>query len=308
MSSDRKGKTDPGKDHVDLGEDLLERTADLNQILVEPSDPEIDPFSDPARYRSDKIVDISDSIKSADILVSEGLLEDAKRVLHSALRKAPHHIPAREKLRALHELELKYLFTGQSGVKMPERKKQEALPTRSEAESILQRLDGDFKLGLFADLTTERDGVSGMSLFQSQEELEKYGESLEKQLGEVGIRGRMDLGIGFLEMGLPMVAVRQFRSALNSAESSNNLEMRLGAASLLALALIRARKAYDAVICLEPFVSDSEIQPEDRIHFLYLMGVAHESVGKHDTALLWFKRVSEVDPYYRDVSERLREK
>jgi hypothetical protein len=317
MTSDGKPKV-PGadtlsKEHVDLGEDLLESTAELGELsagegLSRDGDPAVDPFADPARYRADKIVDIADVLKNADILISEGLLEDAKRVLHSALRKSPHHIPAREKLKALHELELKYIFTGQSGVKTPDRKSQVALPTRAESESILQRLDTDFKLGIYGDPRAAKDDVTGLSLFATVEDIEAYAANLERQLSGIGIRGRMDLGIAFLEMGLPLVAARQFRSALSAAESTNDAEMRLGAASLLAYALITANKAFDAVICLEPFVSDSEIPPGDRIHFLYLMGVAHEAVGKKEAAGKWFSRVRDVDPYYRDVAERLREK
>lgn len=298
---------------VDLGDDLLEVTADLQKRMGLPGRdtrteiPEVGPLDDPDRYRSDKVVDISDALKSADILMSEGLYHEAKKVIHSALRRAPHHVLAREKLKTLQDLELKEILSGRPSLRIPpiQGKKNELDHSRRELDVLVERLDKDLSLGL-SGRDEGKDSLADFSLFQNEKELQNYARNLDRELSDLSMVERIDMGIGFLEMDLPSVAIPQFQAALRLAESTNHLETRLSAIHLLALSMIRVQKPYEAILILESLLSDSEVEASAKIHFFYLMGMACDSAGKLKDAEGWFKKCYELDPYYRDVADRVR--
>jgi tetratricopeptide (TPR) repeat protein len=108
------------------------------------------------------------------------------------------------------------------------------------------------------------------------------------------------MGIAFLEMGLYDLAARQFRPALSSPEHE------VTANGLLAYALILAGRPFEATLCIEPVLGDSEVPREEKVDFLYLMGRAQERLGKPELARQWYERAREIEPSYRDAEERIR--
>lgn len=300
MSKDESSKTsDKFKGtRVDLGEDLL-KTRELSPEAPHPfPDFEIDEFgkvpSSPEQ--------IADQMESARILFGEGLLEEAKKVLRKILIADPRYIAAREFLEEIHEGELKQIFSNSPARRSFSTKK--ALdPALAEADrqDLLRKLEEDVGVGDF--LKPRR---SQLSLFDDEKALAEFGQRLERDLGELSARDRLDLGIGFLEMGFHELALKQFHTASHDPEIS--FPLLLAAKSLAARTLIFSKRPYEATLLLQPVIEDSETEGLDKLEFLFLMGLAQQTLGQPELATYWYKRVVEIDPRYRDVEDRLRGK
>lgn len=272
---------------IDLGDDLIEKT-DLRVVPESPS--------------SVFPPDLEDQFQSAKILMSEGLWEESKKVLRKILVADPSHVPSRQLLSEIHDLELKQLVSSEeerSPIRYRRREEREgrsgsgAGSTSAEVEQVIRDLDRDLKLGL---LETAKD----------QENSRSYTAWMDEELSDLSPQDRIDIGIAFLEMGLVDIAVQQFRGALSRMPFDSEAEGRLSATALLAYALILEGRPLDAVMELEPLLRDTSIRNEEKIEFMYLMGRAYESLRKPDLAMLWFDQVRAIDPAYRDVQVRRR--
>lgn len=265
---------------VDLGDDLLEPTREVHASKAEsPREP-----------------DLADQLQSAKILMGEGLLEEAKRILRKILIADPRRFAARELLREIHDIELKQLF-GEG----PQRKfrtrsqRQEENASEDPIDEVMRDLDQDF-----GPINTSAP-PEGLEVARSHDELNG--------------QNRIDLGIAFLEMGHYELAVRHFKAAFqffleeSVNEASGSVESVssgvLVATSLLAYALISAERPYEAAQVLQDQIQNSSISPENQLEFIYLMGRAYEAMNQEELAKNSYHQVAQVDPAYRDVRMRL---
>ncbi len=250
---------------VDLGEDLLEKTALLSVDLTSVS------LQVPEEAQ--------DLLETARILASEGLIEEAKKTLRQILRKDPQHSLARKQMEEIQRKELEHLLA--------EAPFQELIPKEGNSdlsvEEVIRDLDHDLGLGLFSEVKA----------------MEEFAEQLDREFAVLSTQDRLDLGVAFQEMGLHSVAARQFQAAENDPASY------LSATYLLANNLIEADRAFDAVIRIEPLLRDADLSPGDRQNFMYLMGLAQERLGKRDAAIRWYREVLTVQTGYRDTESRL---
>lgn len=265
---------------------------------------------------------VDEKFENAQILVAEGFEDEAKDLLREILIAESNHVGARKKLDEIQAGELsrilsdretpvrkpKWRDTGRAGkdpqdsgghsrraTDQPNAVKIED-PIR-DSEAALKKLDLDLGLGLGLD----REGGADQSAFYGQsEDLKTFGAELEKQLQSASPRDRMDIGIGFLEMGLMDLAIHQFKSAQRAPE------LRSAATGLWAYSLILSGRPFDASQTLEPMLSDTELGAEEKIDLYYLMARAQERLGRVGYAADWYNQVLELDPAYRDVRDRLR--
>lgn len=261
------------KTEVDHGSDLIE-------VTQQNSTSEQDTLT------QIEVDELSEAMRNAEILIGEDLLEEAKKVLRSILRKDIRHVPARRALERIHELELKQIF---GELDFRENQKTEVI----ETEAIIEKLDADLGLGT---------SLSEMSLFQDKEQLGVFEENLEKDLRGLTGKDRMDLGIGFMEMGLYSLAIRQFKAASRLTEGQENL----AASSLLAYSMILNQQSLEAILIIESILVDPDLKPEDRTEFFYLMGRAYEEMERFQDACGWYQQAITVERGYRDALERYR--
>ncbi len=252
------------KTPVDLGEDLIEPTT--TAVTFEKTSQKV-PLT---------LEKIEDLFQSAKILVQEGILEDAKRILRQILRFDSNQVNAKKLLEELGQQELKAML-GDSSTKNREGLSLEEL----DSEQVMRFLDADLGLGIFSD--------------------PEFTENLDQELATLTPKDRIDIGIAFLEMGLYDLAARQFLVAKREAHQF------LVASSLLAYSLIMAGRAYEATHHLEPILGDSEFPATEKIDLIYLMGRAYEQLRRPDLAFQWYEQVFQVDPHYRDVEKRLQQ-
>jgi tetratricopeptide (TPR) repeat protein len=257
---------------IDLGDDLLSKTATIpGEECTEVEVP----------LQLNTPAEVEDNLQSAKILMNEGLIEEAKKIFRKIILVDSHNVIARQKLEEIHERELQQIFSDDYMVRS-RRKMGSDLPSIN-TEELMRQLDQDLKLGVF-----DESGVT-----------EEYINNLEQELAGSPARDRMDLGIAFTEMGLYGVAIRQFKAACRDPA------LTLASTGLLAYVQILDGKAFEAVLTIEAVLGDSELKPEEKIDFIYLMGRANECLCKPKTALQWYQKVQEIDPDYRDVEERV---
>ncbi|HTL12445.1 MAG TPA: hypothetical protein VL588_08165 [Bdellovibrionota bacterium] len=292
---------------VDLGEDLLaEETAILRRVRPPASAPEgvLRGDSEP---KAPPPFDPSDAMESAQILLREGLLEEAKKTLRRVLLHDAGNVSARRLLADIHEQELKQIFSEHQPSRLQRRMGRVRDPLQGvDPSAVLRRLDHDLRLG-FREESEDGAAVSAKGLFADYKALERFATKLDTDLKDLGPRDRMDVGIAFLEMGIPEVAVRQFEAVITMCRKATDPEpgMELSAACLTAGAYLSHGKPYEAMQAVERYLRDTEIGEGDKIHLLYLMGRALEAAQRPHEAREWYARVAEIDPAYRDVRERL---
>jgi tetratricopeptide (TPR) repeat protein len=252
--------------------------------------------------------EIQDHLESARILMGEGILEEAKRILHRLLLAHVRHPEARQLLEELRERELKIILEGSESPRRRMGKKEPESEVQASAEWVMRNLDRDLGLGMFAEDGSELPTAT-LSLFRDERALDEFGAKMDQEYASCAPAMRLDIGIAFLEMGLHGLAVRHFRAAAEQFaridQVADSLD-RLSAVGLLSYALIAGGRAFDATIELQLVINDSDVAPESKLDLVYLMGRACEALGKKEEAAQWYRRAAGIDPDYRDVQERLK--
>jgi tetratricopeptide (TPR) repeat protein len=298
--------------HVDLGDDLLEKTA----IIAFSKEPEVVPKPDNVQQgvlesSIDQPTSVEDALHSAKILVNEGFLEDAKKVLRKILVKDSGNALARKHLEEIHQLELKQIF-GDTESRRPYRKKVEINPPTQDAEEVMRQLDEDLNLGVFSvkslGASDPMATADQLSLFQDPRLIAEFCDRLEKDLIHADPQDWIDLGVAFLEMDLFAIAARLFSGAGKKIDLSdlNQNSLRMSVNCLLALTLILAGRPYEAISKIQPLLGDLSVPSEQKVELFYLMGRTYESMKRPTMAFQFYQKVMEIDPHYRDVDLRIR--
>lgn len=258
---------------VDLGEDLLTLSSESQK-----------PNAGSAYVSAGE--SIEERLHSARILAGESLFEEAKKVLHGILIEDSENMAARKALDEIHEGELKQIFREDQPA--PRRKSPDDLWSH-DSEAIIHRLDQELELGV----------LNEFPLFADAKAMEDFASNLERELVGAKNQDRVDLGVGFLEMGLYGLACRQFRTVAVSEGASSP------AAALLAYSLVLDGKPFEAILVLQPAIQDVELPESGKVELLYLMGRAYEKMQSHERAIAWYRKAAEMEPLYRDLGDRL---
>lgn len=268
---------------VDLGDDLLGTHTVASGDRARPSSE-----SDSSAPES-----IEELLLNSKILLSEGLLEDAKKTLRRVLRMDPPNLSARDRLEEIQRIEIKRLLgqdDGGTGGGFRGAKKKRTEPALDDGESVATALERE--LGLEPS-TEER-------FFAEEPDREAFFDNLETLCAGASPQDRIDLGIGFLEMEFFEVAVRMFRGA-SLAEPGERR-----ARALLATAWVAKGNGFEAMSEIETLIADQSAPPEERIDYGYLAGRAQELLMNFEMAVRWYRAVLQVEPGYRDAEDRLR--
>ena len=280
--SDESGSSGSGHEptQIDLGDDLVEKTA----VIPGHSSPSNVP---PA-------TGVEDRMESARILLVEGFPEEAKKILRQILVDDSENRESRKLLEQIHESELKQMF----GSAEPMVRKslldtcEESIPV-SDSEEIVRLLERDIRPAL-------KGAAKELSFFSDVKLLEGFAVKLERQVGD-SPGDRVDLAIGFIEMGLYPVALRLLQPLLSAPVERD----RLNAVALNAYSCILGGESYEAISVLQPVLNDNDIAKSAKTEVFYLMGRALQSLALHAEAIDWFMQAQENEPGYRDCSERI---
>jgi tetratricopeptide (TPR) repeat protein len=268
---------------VDLGDDLLGTRTIQSEAGKSPLSADT-----PSAPES-----VEELLLNAKILISEGLLEDAKKTLRRVMRMDPGNLSARDRLDEVQKIEIKRLLgeddhhsTG--GFLKVKKKKSE--PALDDGESVAIALERE--LGI--EPTTEE------RFFGKESERLAFTGNLELLCTNATSQDRIDLGIGFLEMEFYDVALYLFQSAVMSDPSDRR------ARSLVATAWVAKGNGFEAMIEIENLVADQSAPPEEKVDYGYLAGRAQELLQNFEMAMRWYRAVLQIEPGYRDAEDRLR--
>ena len=277
---------------VDLGDDLLE-TRTIPHGERAPSR-ETERAPDPAAsIASSTTESIEELLLNAKILISEGLLEDAKKTLRRVLRAEPANLAARDRMEEVQKIEIKRLLgqdDGATGGGFLRAKKKKTEPALEDGELVALALERE--LGLEPP-TEER-------FFSTDEERGLFLDNIEKLCSSATAQDRIDLGIGFLEMEFFDVAIQMFRAAVQMEPGERR------AHALLATAWVAKGNGFEAMIEIETLVADQSTPPEEKVDYGYLAGRAQELLQNFEVAVRWYRAVLQIEPGYRDSEDRMR--
>jgi tetratricopeptide (TPR) repeat protein len=248
---------------VDLGSDLLG-----------------DPVLARAKIKHDVSThDIPDLLLSAQILRSEGFIEEAKKNLRTILRLDSGHLVAQKKLESIHAEELEMIF---DEVKQDQTKQQRS--TLEMTVKTLENLTRDLKLGEDKEsgFFSDADGQTGF-----QYRVVRSSEHLSDN-------DRLDLALSFTQMGLISLA----QDLLKNVPT-------LSAKYFVAQTYVDSEKFFEALMALEAILADTELLVSERVHFHYLMGRSYEGMGQREPAMFYYHQVVLIEPHYRDARDRM---
>ena len=281
-----------GSTRVDLGEDLIEKTAVLT-------------ISREDRSETSKPLDLSqvdDQLQSARILMGEGILEEAKRILRRILIADALSLDARKMLDEIQGIELKQILGETDNPRRRFGSREPETEVELSAETVLCDLDHDLNLRMAENLP---------SLFRDRAAMEKFGIRMDEDFASASAEDRVDLGIAFLEMGLHDLAVRHFGAAVQRLAREGSVACGdpgplISATGLLAYAYILANRPFEGAMVMQTLLADAELPHDRKLDLLYLMGRAQEAMSNLSVACDWYRQVVELEPRYRDVDERLK--
>lgn len=260
---------------VDLGDDLL-KTRTLMRPIEERN---------PAPVESP-----DELLVNAKILIGEGLLDEAKAVLRKILLVDSANAGAQEKLAEIQKLEIKQILnTDGPRSRRSYRPKGKNADDVFDPEQVLASLEKDIGM---PDVDTEPFGDAA--------ERSAFVASIEAQYQQATAQDRIDLGIGFMEMGLFKLAIEQFLVASRDPMTEKK------AIALGAYTKILSGRAFDALLDLDPLVADASVSPEGKLDYGYLVARAYEALTRYDQAAIWYRGVLQIDSQYRDSQERLK--
>jgi tetratricopeptide (TPR) repeat protein len=219
--------------------------------------------------------DLNAELEEADFYLRQGLLDEAERVCNSILENSPDFQEAKSKLVEIEE-------------------------KRSESAS---RVDGGNVEGgsIFSADNLSIDAFSQ----QGEEDIFLDGLIADSQKGVKTVIGQEDteshfnLGIAYKEMG-------QFTEAITEFEQAQVDPVRfVDCITLIANCMVEKGASQEA----EKVFADAlknDISEDDRLILNFEMGLLYSDQGKFSEALDKFHFVLNLDPFYRDVGERVK--
>ena len=233
-------------------------------------------------------------LQNAEILVSEGMLEEAKRTLRSILRDNPDHVASRKLMKDVHERELDEIFSQHSARNVVK----EPTVFEEDIDHLVTVLDRELKLDLDVPLfhQSREDTKAGV----------EFGRKLKVLTSDLSLEDKTDTAIAFMEMGF-------FRDALDQVETISDEDLEgeeankylVSIAGLSAICWIRLKKDYEAKRVLEEVIVRNDVAESNKIDLYYLLGRVHEKIDKTDVAAQCYEVVIQMDALYRDAQDRL---
>ncbi len=275
---------------IDLGEDLLEST---RAGLPAPAAGAFQQESSPTEARYEKVeLPLEEELANGEILFNEQIFGEAKKVLRRVMRRDPGNVRARDLLLRIQNREIQELL---SDVRTSQKLRGESQAEDTDSTAIVEKLEKDLRLNLGrADVQPVPD------LFPDQKAEAAYLRQVRKAVEGLAPRDAMDMGIAHMEMGLYGPAKEIFEELIKYDE------FKISGMYLLCTALIHGGQCVEATIRLEPLVRDLSMPENHKADFLYLMGQAFERLGESLKAREYFRRVSHINPRYRDVLDKTR--
>jgi tetratricopeptide (TPR) repeat protein len=215
--------------------------------------------------------EIDEALEEADFYLAQQLVDEAREVLTDALDEYPEH-PAL--LRKLAELD--------------DAAAAAAKPAAAEDRSF----------ALAQKLAEEASG-STQSPADVEQVLHQFKEGIKRQVDKGDTETHYDLGIAYMEMGLHADAIDEFKLCLDKPEKQ------CMAHTMIGLSYVTKGEMGSAIEHFKLALQSPQRTAAEELSLWFEIGNASELLGKASEALIWYEKVEERDPEFRDVGTRI---
>jgi tetratricopeptide (TPR) repeat protein len=236
--------------------------------------------------------EIADVLEEVEFYLKQGLRDEARDTLTDALEEHPEH-PV-----------LLARIAGLDGTSLPP-PKQSIRPSLQPAAASLPPLsepageDHSFELAqkLAEEVSAPAASGAGQPI-EVADVIAAFKKGVAKQIDIGDSATHYDLGIAYMEMGLHGEAIDEFKLCLGDPTRTCTAHTMIGL-------------SYVAKGDMEPGIDhfqealDSKPRPEEEVGLYFEMGNANELLGKNMEALVWYEKVEERNPTFRDVAQRI---
>ncbi len=219
---------------------------------------------------------VAEALEEADFYLNQELLEEAREVLLDALGDEPGHPALLAKLRALDALE--------QGAPSPIA----GVALEDQSFALAEKL---------AQESSSHAAPSGQ--VDVSDVLAQFKEGVKRQVDKGDTATHYDLGIAYMEMGLHGEAIEAFKLCLSSPEKECTAHTMIGLSHV-------SNGTMDAAI--EHFklaLESPQVTSESELDLWFEIGNALELSTRASEALVWYEKVEERNPQFRDVAARI---
>jgi tetratricopeptide (TPR) repeat protein len=132
-----------------------------------------------------------------------------------------------------------------------------------------------------------------------QDMLRKFKQGVAENVEAEDYQSHYDLGVAYKEMGLIDEAISEFQKALRGPDN------RVRTYEAIGQCFIEKEQNQMAATVLARALTEKAMDDDQLVGVLYLLGRAHEALGRGDEALQYYQRVFVVDIQFHDVADRL---
>lgn len=223
---------------------------------------------------------VADALEEAGFYMAQGEYEEARQTLDDALEATPDHPSLLEKLFELEDL------IAQSSAGDDDQ-------SFAMAEKLAQSGHGTGAAASAGPGAQAGDGTDVESV------ISQFKKGVEKQVDKSDTATHYDLGIAYMEMGLHAEAIEAFTLCLSDPDKLCTVHAMIGTSHVskgdMEPAIVHFKKALEV-----PTVSEAE-----EVDLWFEIGNASELLGKLTDALVYYEKVEERNPSFRDVAERI---
>ncbi len=129
--------------------------------------------------------------------------------------------------------------------------------------------------------------------------LRKFKQGVAENVEAEDYQSHYDLGVAYKEMGLIDEAIAEFQKALRGPDN------RVRTYESIGQCFIEKGQNQMAATILARALSEKQMDDDQLVGVLYLLGRAHEALGRGEDAMQYYQRVFVVDIQFHDVADRL---
>jgi tetratricopeptide (TPR) repeat protein len=129
--------------------------------------------------------------------------------------------------------------------------------------------------------------------------ISQFKEGVKSQVDPNDTATHYDLGIAYMEMGLHGEAIDEFKLCLDDGDKECTAHTMIG------LSYVAKGDMPPAIEHFKNALSSPTMKPEEELDLWFEIGNAYELLGKASEALVWYEKVEEQNPEFRDVAARI---
>jgi tetratricopeptide (TPR) repeat protein len=260
------------------------------ELHVLEAEPEAEAEAEPEAEPEELPEEVSDALEEADFYLAQRLFDEAREVLIEAMYEYPSDPALRAKLAEIDALESNGAATPSSQPAADTDATEHGRESQPEDQSfaLAQKLAGE--------ASAPAQGPGPVAIEQV---LQQFKAGVERQVARGDTATHYDLGIAYMEMGLHAEAIEEFKLCLTN-------DGRLCTAHTM-IGLSYVAKG-DMAPALEHFVAALNSPgrtPDEEITLWFEIGNAYELLGRASEALVYYEKVEELNPGFRDVAARI---